>query len=268
MMITEYPSMPPSQRLPGLFNGPPPVIPFLTAGFPTRSVFVDAAKAAYESGARALEIGMPFSDPLADGPSIQYSSQVALANGVDLADVLKLTEKVRRAIPIPLVLMGYLNPIVQMGMDRFVRAATAAGASGTIIPDCPIEEADDWIRASKGGGLANIFLIAPTSPNERIARIDRRSTAFSYCVSVTGVTGARRDFAGATRQYLRRVRAIAKKPFVVGFGISQPAHIKALKGLADGFVVGSVLVNILKDTARSRGASAVGKAVRDLVAAT
>jgi len=267
-MITEYTKMPPSHRLLRLFEDSPPVIPFLTAGFPSRSVFVDAAKAAYDAGAGALEIGMPFSDPLADGPAIQYSSQVALGNGIDLADVLKLTERVRKAIPIPLILMGYLNPIVQMGMDRFARAAAEAGASGTIIPDCPIEEASDWVRASKGSGLANIFLIAPTSPNDRITRIDRHSTVFSYCVSVTGVTGARRDFAGATRQYLRRVRTVAKKPFVVGFGISQPEHIKSLKGLADGFVVGSALVNILKDTAKSRGASEVGRAIRRLVAAT
>ncbi len=267
-MITEYANMPPSHRLKGLFRGAPPVIPFLTAGFPSRSVFLDAAKAAFDAGAGALEIGMPFSDPLADGPSIQYSSQVALGNGIDLADVLKLTEQVRKAIPIPLILMGYLNPLVQMGMSRFARAAADAGATGTIIPDCPIEEASDWIRASRASGLANVFLMAPTTPNGRIALIDRNSTVFSYCVSVTGVTGARRDFAGATRQYLRLVRAVAKKPFVVGFGISQPAHIKALKGLADGFVVGSALVNILKDTAKSRGASAVGKAIKSLVDAT
>jgi tryptophan synthase alpha chain len=268
MMISESTRIAPSRIFRGLFDGSPPVIPFLTAGFPTRSVFVDAAMAAYGSGARALEIGMPFSDPLADGPSIQYSSQVALSNGIELTDVLKLTERVRRAIPIPIVLMGYLNPIVQMGLDRFVCAARDAGASGTIIPDCPIEEAKDWIRASRNGGLANIFLIAPTSPNDRIALIDRHSTEFSYCVSVAGVTGARRDFAGATKQYLRRVRTVTKKPFVVGFGISTPAHIKALKGLADGFVVGSALVNILKDTPRSRGASQVGRAIRNLVAAT
>jgi tryptophan synthase alpha chain len=258
----------PSLELRRLFAGRPPVIPFLTAGFPTRSVFLEAAKAVFEAGAGALEIGMPFSDPLADGPSIQYSSQVALANGVELAEVLKLTEQVHRSIPIPIILMGYLNPIVQMGLDRFVRAARDAGASGTIIPDCPTEEANDWIRASRRGGLANIFLIAPTSPNERIALIDRHSTAFSYCVSVTGVTGARRDFTGATRQYLRRVRSVAKKPFVVGFGISKPAHIRALKGLADGFVVGSALVTVLKESAKSKAASQVGRAIKDLVAAT
>lgn len=257
----------PDSDLQKLFADSQPVIPFLTAGFPSRRVFVDAAVAAFEAGAGALEIGMPFSDPLADGPAIQYSSQAALADGIDLAAVLQLTERVRRLIPVPIFLMGYLNPIVQMGFDKFVQDARDAGAAGTIIPDCPMEEAKDWIRVSRRGGLANIFLIAPTTPSERIAVIDRQSTAFSYCVSVTGVTGARRDFTNATRRYLRRVRRAAKKPFVVGFGISQPAHIKALKGLADGFVVGSALVTLLKESPKSKAASQVGRMVRSLVAA-
>jgi tryptophan synthase alpha chain len=258
----------PRTRIAELFNGKPPVIPFLTAGYPSRPVFLDAATAVIDAGASALEIGIPFSDPLADGPAIQFSSQVALANGMNLDEVLKLAEKVRRRTDRPIILMGYLNPVLRMGFDRFAAAAQRAGVDGTIIPDCPVDEADEWIGSSRRHELANIFLIAPTTPSARMAVIDRRSTAFSYCVSVTGVTGARRDFAQATRQYLRRVRQVAKKPFVVGFGISRPEHIKSLHGLADGFVVGSALVNVMQQYPRSRAAIQVGRAVKKLVNAT
>jgi len=255
-------------RLRELFRGKPPVIPFLTAGFPSRRVFLDAAAAVADAGAGALEIGIPFSDPLADGPAIQHSSQVALANGIDLDQVLKLAEQVRRRAAMPIILMGYLNPVLRMGLQAFAKAAQEAGVDGTIIPDCPVDEAKDWIVVSRKHGLANVFLIAPTTPDNRIAVIDRQSTSFSYCVSVTGVTGARRDFAQATKQYLRRVRCIAKKPFVVGFGISRPEHIRNLRGLADGFVVGSALVNVLQRRSRTRAATEVGRTVSQLVAAT
>lgn len=257
----------PPPELAELFRGSPPVIPFLTAGFPSRDVFLDAAKAACDAGAGAVEVGMPFSDPLADGPAIQYSSQVALAHGMTLSSVLETTAHLRRTIEVPIILMGYLNPVMQMGFTTFARAARNAGVAGTIIPDCPVDEAGGWIDASEKAGLANIFLIAPTTTNKRVVVIDRHSTVFSYCVSVAGVTGVRRDVSAATRAYLRRVRRLARKPYVVGFGISRPEHVRALHGLAGGFVVGSALVGILKDSPRTRAATNVGKAISALVRA-
>ncbi|HWO58244.1 MAG TPA: tryptophan synthase subunit alpha [bacterium] len=246
-------------------SGRPVVIPFLTAGFPSRRTFLEAAQIAHAAGAAALEIGMPFSDPLADGPAIQHSSQGALAAGMTLEGVFDLAATVRARLPIPLFLMGYLNPVLRLGMERFARMAKAAGVAGTIIPDCPVEEAAAWVRCSRRQDLENIFLIAPTSSEERIRRIDRRSTSFSYCVSVAGVTGARRAVTRSTRDYLARVRRVAQKPYVVGFGIARPEHIRALRGLADGFVVGSALVPLLEE--RNSGLVKAGRLIRGLVRA-
>jgi len=234
-------------RLRSIFPGRRPVIPFLTAGFPTPGVFLDAVTACVDAGATALEIGVPFSDPLADGPTIQHSSQIALAQGTDLDAVFELTHRVCSHHQIPVLLMGYFNPVLRRGLDRFASEVRSAGACGTIIPDCPVDEAGDWIKSSRRAGLANVFLIAPTTTDERITVIDRQSTAFSYCVSVAGVTGARSGVAESTRRFLRRVAERAEKPHVVGFGISKPSHIRDLRGFADGFVVGSALVNTLRD---------------------
>ena len=247
-------------------GGSPVIIPFLTAGFPDVRTFRDAALAAWESGAGALEIGMPFSDPLADGPAIQHSSQAALDKGITIPRVLELTGQLRARLPIPIFLMGYLNPVMRMGLDEFAGAARAAGANGTIVPDCPIEEAGAWLEASRRHHLDNVFLVAPTSSDERIRRIERRSTVFSYCVSIAGVTGARRDVSAATKSYLGRVRRIMKKPYVVGFGISRPEHVRQLHGLADGFVVGSALVPLL-ERGRQAGPARVAGLVKSLVKA-
>ncbi len=246
-------------------SGVPAVVPFLTAGFPNRRVFIDSVRAAVDVGASAVEIGMPFSDPLADGPAIQHSSQTALDNGVTMADVFDLTAALRAKIGVPIFLMGYLNPLLKMGMQKFAHAAAASGADGTIIPDCPIDEARDWTVASKEAGLDNIFLVAPTSPDERVRRIDRMSSSFSYCVSVAGVTGARRDVSPSTIAYLRRVRRLAKKPYVVGFGISSPVHVRALSGLADGYVVGSALVPLLEGGSRAAAAGRIARLIGALV---
>jgi len=243
----------------------PAVVPFLTAGFPNRRVFVDSVLAAVDAGAAAIEIGMPFSDPLADGPAIQHSSQAALDSGITMETVFQLTSLLRSKVDVPIFLMGYLNPLLKMGVAKFARSAAESGADGTIIPDCPIEEARDWKAASAEAGLDNIFLIAPTSTDERVRRIDRMSSSFSYCVSIAGVTGARRDVSPATIAYLRRVRRLAKKPYVVGFGISSPAHVKALSGLADGYVVGSALVPLLEGGARSAAAARVARLIGALV---
>lgn len=249
-------------------NGAPAIVPFLTAGFPTRKVFLAAALASVDAGASAIEIGMPFSDPLADGPAIQHSSQVALDSGITMDSVFELTGSLRAKVDIPIFLMGYLNPVLSLGIREFARMAVKSGADGTIIPDCPVEEASDWKSASAEAGLDNIFLVAPTSSDARVRRIDRMSSAFSYCVSIAGVTGARRDVSPATISYLRRVRRLARKPYVVGFGISAPAHVKSLSGLADGYVVGSALVPLLDGGSRSAAAGRVARLIGSLVRAT
>lgn len=246
-------------------TGHPAVVPFLTAGFPSRRVFLDTVRAVVDCGASAVEIGMPFSDPVADGPAIQHSSQVAIDSGITMGDVFDLSAELRDKIAVPLFLMGYLNPLLKLGMTTFARTAADSGVDGTIIPDCPVEEAKDWQAASVAAGLDNIFLVAPTSSDDRVRRIDRMSSAFSYCVSVAGVTGARRDVSPATIAYLRRVRRLMKKPYVVGFGISTPAHIKALSGLADGYVVGSALVPLLEGGARSAVPARVARLIGSLV---
>lgn len=256
-----------NERIAQLFDGRPVIVPFLTAGFPSRRAFLDSAQAAYDAGAAAIEIGMPFSDPLADGPAIQHSSQSALDAGITLADVFEMTAQLRARMPIPILLMGYLNPILRMGLERFANSARKSGADGTIIPDCPIEESHEWVKASRTSGLENVFLIAPTSPNERIRQIDGLSSSFSYCVSIAGVTGARRDVSEATKTYLRRVRRLAGKPYVVGFGISAPAHIESLSGLSDGFVVGSALVPILENGAQRGAPARVARLITSLVRA-
>ena len=255
----------PSANLADIFRRGRPVIPFITAGFPDRRVFVESVKAAVAAGAGAIEIGMPFSDPLADGPAIQLSSQLALERGIDLPDVLKLTEQLRSQIDVPILLMGYLNPLVQMGFARFARQAADAGVAGTIIPDCPVGEAGEWRSVSREHGLANIFLIAPTTPDDRVTVIDRSSSVFSYCVSVAGVTGARGEVAGSTKQFLKRVAAIARKPYVVGFGISQPRHVRELKNYANGFVIGSALVHILRKASSRSAPSQVHRFIKSLV---
>lgn len=248
-------------------HGETPVIPFLTAGFPNKRVFFDTAKSCFDAGAGALEIGMPFSDPLADGPAIQHSSQASLANGVTVARVLEYAATITSQFRKPVYLMGYLNPILRRGDDRFASEAAAAGVRGTIIPDLPLEEAGEWRRISRLAGLENVFLIAPTSPDDRVRKIDRLSTSFSYCVSIAGVTGARRDVSAGTIAYLRRVRRLAGKPYVVGFGISQPRHVKSLSGLADGYVVGSALVPLLASGAQSTRAKRVASLIGALVRA-
>jgi tryptophan synthase alpha chain len=254
-----------SQPRPGYrdpFANGKPVIPFLTAGFPNQRRFLETARAVADAGAGALEIGMPFSDPLADGPAIQHSSKVALQKGVTLNRIFDWVAALRSDLDIPIYLMGYLNPVLRMGMERFAAMAASAGVDGTILPDCPIEEAAEWIAVSRRRQLSNIFLIAPTSPVGRMRRIDRLSTNFSYCVSVAGVTGVRRGITPATKAYLRNVRSRVRKPFVVGFGIAKPEDIRTLKPLADGFVVGSALVSLIEDGGPAKVARRIAALVR------
>ncbi len=197
-----------------------------------------------------IEVGIPFSDPLADGPVIQHSSETAIANGATVSLILDRVREAREKTGIPIILMGYINPILRYGMENFLREAHDAGVDGVIIPDLPPEESGEFRTLSRRYGVSNVFLIAPTTTDERIAVIDALSTDFSYCVSVTGVTGSPLSEQNSLSLFLDRVRRNTKKPFVVGFGISTKDQVDRIVRSADGVVIGSALVSAI-GTARS-----------------
>jgi len=249
-------------------GGRPLIIPFVTAGYPELDSTVSLVQAMVVAGADVVEIGMPFSDPLADGPTIQRSSERALSNGMTVARVLSVVAELRAdplTAEVPLVLMGYCNPILRFGLESFLRTAAEAGVDGLIVPDLPPEEATEYRDGCTQHGLAAIFLMAPNTTDERIRVVDEVSTHFSYCVSVTGVTGARGDVHARTIEFLGRVRAHARKPFVVGFGVKRAEHVERLGPLADGVVVGSALIDAIDDAADP--ALAVSSTVKELRAA-
>jgi tryptophan synthase alpha chain len=223
------------------------VLPYLTAGYPEAGETVPLLEALEAGGADAVELGLPFSDPLADGPVIQRTSYAALRAGITHRRCLELAAAFRRRSELPLILMGYFNPILAYGPDRFFADAAAAGADGIIVPDLPPEEAETPLAAAREVGLSWIFLAAPTSPDARLARVDALSTDMSYCVSVAGVTGARNRLAPDLRAYLERAHRVMTKPFVVGFGISRAEHVAAVVPPAVGVVVGSALLAGLED---------------------
>lgn len=221
---------------------------FLTAGYPDSESTVDLILGFEENGVDMVELGMPFSDPLADGPTIQYSSNEAIRQGVTLEKILEMVKEVRKHSEIPLVLMGYINPVLRYGVDAFCRDAAEAGADGLIVPDIPIEESDVIEEEARKNNLPLIYLVAPNTPDERMREIDNRSKGFVYCVSVTGVTGAREgeEVARSVQRFIKRVRKnITRNPKMVGFGIK--SHEDALKIAADmdGFIVGSALIDTI-----------------------
>ena len=220
------------------------LVPFITAGFPRKNITPEIVWALSESGASMVELGIPFSDPLADGPTIQASSQAALRNGVRLADIFRIAEKIRAKSGIPLLLMGYYNPLLAYGLDKFAEDASNSGVDGLIVPDLPPEEGGELSTIARRQDLSLIYLIAPTTPEERISKIGAASSDFCYCVSVTGVTGERKKNSAELKDFLLSVRMRTKKPFVVGFGIATPAQVRQLAPLADGVVVGSALVKL------------------------
>jgi len=214
---------------------------FVTAGFPRLDATVDVALALEEGGADLIELGMPFSDPLADGPVIQRSSMTALRNGMNLRVLLDQLEKLRKRSDLPVVLMGYVNPILRFGPARFFSEAAMRGADGLILPEVPLEELDRFTELYEESGLARILLVAPTSDAQRIAEIDRASSGFLYCVSMTGVTGQTAQVS--PDEHVRRVkRASSSNPVLVGFGISTPEAARRFSLLADGVIVGSSLL--------------------------
>lgn len=232
-------------------QGAQALIPYITPEFPVPGTTVPVIRALAEAGATMIEVGIPFSDPLADGPTIQHSSYVAIGNGATIAKIFSAVREARTFTDVPIILMGYVNPLLHYGMERFFKEAHACGVDGTIIPDLLPDDSAEYRALAKQYGISAIFLIAPTSTDERIRMIDSCSTDFSYCVSVTGVTGARTSLGGqdGLTPFLTRVRSLVKKQFVVGFGISTKEQVKNIFSLADGAVVGSALISALEGAA-------------------
>ncbi len=221
------------------------LIPYLTAGFPSMESSNRLFEVLAQQGADILEIGIPFSDPLADGPTIQRSSEIALARNVSTEDVFGLIERLRGITDIPLVVMTYYNLFYGYGLQQFADKAYAVGLDGVIIPDLPPEEASDWLKAAKGK-LETVFLLAPTSSAERIRRIAACSEGFIYCVSLTGVTGARTSLPSALGGFIQRVRKETQKPLAVGFGISSYEQARSVAAIADGVIVGSAFIKAVE----------------------
>ena len=224
-------------------HGQAAFMPYMPVGYPHPDLSPAIFHALADAGADLIEVGVPFSDPLADGPTIQAATQQALVLGVTPADAFRLIQQLRQdGMTIPLVLMGYVNPILAYGMANYVADAAAAGADGFIIPDLPPDEAEEFESLAKIHDLAVIHLVAPTSTPERLALAAKHSSGFLYLVSVTGITGARKQLPPHLGQFIARVRAQTDLPLAVGFGIGTPEQAKQVARLADGVVVGSALV--------------------------
>lgn len=227
-------------------------IAFITAGDPNLRATEQLVLAFEDAGVDIVELGVPFSDPLADGPTIQASSQRALEKHVNLNDILAVVKRIRRKSQIPLALMTYYNPVFHYGEKRFAKKARACGADGLIIPDLPPEEAADLIACARGNSLATIFFLAPTTTPQRMRRIVKASTGFVYYVSLTGVTGARQQLPDTMRQQVRLAKRLTAKPICVGFGVSTPAQIRTVAKAADGVIVGSAIVNEISKRAKTK----------------
>ncbi|HST86898.1 MAG TPA: tryptophan synthase subunit alpha [Ktedonobacterales bacterium] len=222
------------------------LIPYVMAGYPDLATGEALAVAFGQAGADLIEIGVPFSDPLADGATVQHASQIALEQGMTLAGALELAGRVSAQAATPLVLMTYYNPIFSYGIEHFCTAAKAAGVAGLIVPDLPAEEADPLLRAARECGIALVFLVAPTSTDARIetvARVAAETGGFIYCVALSGVTGARDRLPEDLAAFIARVRAHTSLPLAVGFGVARPEHVAAIGRIADGAVVASALLN-------------------------
>jgi len=232
------------------------LMPYFTLGYPTEVESIAIIKRIAESGADLIELGIPFSDPLADGPTIQRSTQVALDGGITVMGCLSMTARLRdMGVDQPLILMGYINPILAYGMERFVEHASGAGADGFIVPDLPVEEADAMQTACMEHQMALIHMLALTSGESRIQQVVGKSTGFVYLVSVKGVTGARRGISGPLEEFVDSVRIATNLPLAVGFGIGTPEQAKMIGRFADGVIVGSALINAV-DESQDRVAAA------------
>jgi tryptophan synthase alpha chain len=239
---------------------------YVTCGDPDLATTRTVVLAAIAAGADVIELGVPFSDPVADGPVIQRASERALKHGTCLAQILTLAAEVRQhAQSTGLIVFSYLNPILRMGMEKFCTVARHAGVDGVLVTDLPVEEADEYLRAMRAHDLAPVFLAAPTSPDERLKRIAAASRGFVYAVSRTGVTGAHQKLADDAQKLVRRLRRVTQLPIAVGFGISNAEQFAEVGKFADAVVVGSAIVETIERN-RGREAAAVGEFVGKLTA--
>ena len=247
------------------------LIPYFMCGYPSAERSVEIILAAAEGGADIIELGMPFSDPLADGATVQHAGHVALERGMTIRGCMEIAQQISTKAATPLVLMGYYNPVMAYGLARFCEDARANGVNGFIIPDLPMEEATPLLNEAKRNGLALNFLIPPTTPNERIERIAELTASeqggFIYCVSLSGVTGARASLPPHLQSFIARVKGYTKErniPIAIGFGLSTPEHIAEVTSYADGAAIGSALVHLIDQHADGTEAEAVRHYIQSL----
>jgi tryptophan synthase alpha chain len=252
--------------MPLTFYNKPTLIVYVTCGDPDLATTRAVVLAAIEAGAEVIELGVPFSDPVADGPVIQRASERALKHGTTLSHVLTLAAEIRvQAQSTGLIVFSYLNPILRMGMENFCKIARAAGVDGALVTDLPVEEAGAYLGAMREHNLSPVFLAAPTSPDERLRRITQASRGFVYAVSRTGVTGQQQQLAHDARKLVKRLRHVTKLPIASGFGISTPEQFAEVGEFADAVAVGSAIVETIERN-RGREAVAVGEFVGSLTA--
>ncbi len=245
------------------------LICYLTGGDPSLEVTEALVCAIADAGADVVELGIPFSDPVADGPTIQASSHRALAGGTDVRGILQCIANVRSRCSVPIVAMSYLNPILSFGLDRFAETGSEVGLDGVIMTDLPAEESNEWIATARRSHLDTIMLVTPTSTPERLRASAKRATGFLYCVSRLGVTGTSQNVSRDATELLERARSVARCPVCLGFGISSPEHVRQLANVSDGLVVGSALVAAVADqTTLEKKTEAAYALVADLRHAT
>jgi tryptophan synthase alpha chain len=266
----------PAQRIVKAFEraqkeGRGTLMPYFMSGYPSADQSVKIVVGAAECGADIIELGMPFSDPLADGATIQHAGQIALDRGMTINGCMQVAHQVAAQVDVPLILMGYYNPILAYGLERFCKTARESGICGLIVPDLPPEEALPLREAAMQEGITLIFLIPPTAPDERIARVVELTASgpggFIYCVSLSGVTGARDELPPHLRSFIERVRGYTKDkeiPLAVGFGLSTPQHIASVTSYAEGAVVGSALVNLIDRYEEAGQVAAVRQYIQSL----
>jgi tryptophan synthase alpha chain len=252
--------------MPFHFENKPVLVAYVTCGDPDLATTRDIVLAAIEAGVGIIELGVPFSDPVADGPVIQKASERALKHGTSLEQVLRLASEIREySQSVGMIVFSYLNPILQMGMSKFCKVARHAGLDGVLITDLPVEESGEYLREARKNDLVTVFLVAPTSTDQRLKQIAAVSTGFVYAISRTGVTGARQQMSEDASGLVKRLRRFTKLPIAVGFGISTPEQFAAVGQYAEAAVVGSAIVRTIE---RNRGheAVAVAEFIRSLMA--
>ncbi len=243
-------------------------IVYITAGDPDLNMTEKLSIEMERCGVDILELGVPFSDPIADGPTIQAASQRALSNHANLKSILSLVKRIRKNTDIPIALMTYYNPVYAYGIKNFVYDARVCGVDGVIIPDLPPEEAGDLITCSKKRNFKNIFFLSPTSSMERVRLVSAKSSGFIYYVSLTGVTGARSSLPAEIVKNIRRIKRVTKKPVCVGFGVSNSSQVRNIAKIADGVIVGSAVIKCLERNKKKRDShKRVGSLVRNLAKA-